>query len=209
MKIFKTTLSFVAIAMLVFACNKREIIPAPIQKADLPIHFMGKIGNSDIELTENVNGYAGSSDVDLNISAGGIDSAVYYSTFSSSTNSLSVTVGHGSIEFDNGASTTPTLSVFNNFYNNSLTPLFSINGVNGFTVTYRDAQGKIWQSNDAHAYPTESVEYINVSQESDNTGDYSKFTVKFSTYVYRFNIVTGVVDSLLITDAVYKGWYKR
>lgn len=209
MKYFKITASIAAISMVLLACNKHEIIPAPIAKADLETHFIGTIGNSEIELTENVNGYTGSSSADFNISAGGADSAVYYSTFSSNTSSLSITVGHGSIEYDSGTSSTPTLSVFNNFFNNNLTPIFSVNGVNGFTVTYVDSQNKTWQSNQDHLLPGESVAYTNVSQESDNTGDYSKFTVTFNTYVYRFNLVTGLTDQLLITDAVFKGWYKR
>lgn len=209
MKYFKFTATIAALFLLVISCNKHEIIPAPIQKAELVTHFVGTIGNSEIELTENVNGYAGSSDADFNISAGGIDSAVYYSTFSSSTASIAVTVGHGSVEFDNTASSTPTLSAFNNFFNTNLTPTFSLAGKNGFTVTYQDAQGKVWQSNEDHLLPGESVEYTNVSQESDNTGDYHKFTVTFNVYVYKYNNATLMFDSLLITDAVYKGWYKR
>ena len=85
----------------------------------------------------------------------------------------------------------------------------NINGKNGFTVTYVDGNNRTWQSNEDHLFPGESVEYTNVSQESDNTGDYTKFTVTFNTYVYSFNVVTGMVDQLPITDAVYKGWYKR
>lgn len=209
MKYFKLTASFLLVAVVFFSCNKHEVIPAPVPKADLETHFFGTIGGSDVELTENVNGYSGNSAADFIISAGGIDSAVYYSQFSSNVSSLSIKVGHGSVEFDNGSSSSPTLSAFNNFYNNNLTPLFSTNGKNGFTVTYVDGNGRTWQSNEDHLLPTESVEYTNVSQESDNTGDYTKFTVTFNCYVYSFNVVTGIVDQLPITDAVYKGWYKR
>lgn len=209
MKYFKLTAQFLALAVVFYSCNKHEVIPAPVPKADLETHFIGTIGGSEIELTENVNGYAGTSAADFIISAGGVDSAVYYSTFSSNVSSLSITIGHGSVEFDSGSSSSPTLSAFNNFYNNNLTPMFSTNGKNGFTVTYVDGNNRTWQSNEDHLYPGESVEYTNVSQESDNTGDYTKYTVTFNTYVYSFNVVTGMVDQLLITDAVYKGWYKR
>ena len=216
MNYIKMTLALGAIICTTYACNKREIIPAPTPKVDLENHFFGKFDGTDVEFTQNVNGYAGSSNADFTISASDIDKAVYYSTMSSESSSRSITIGHGSIEFDNGTSDVPTLSLFNNFWNTYKEPLFSEDGINGFVVRYRDANGIVWKSNEDHDYPLEDVIYTNIVQESDDTGDYSNFQVNFATNLYhtfmnidQFGDTTYDTQSILLTDAVYKGWYKR
>jgi hypothetical protein len=213
MKQFKLTALFAVVLVGIAGCNKREIIPAPTVEIELESSFIGKIGGSTIEFTQNVGGYSGSSAPDLIIDAGAIDKAVYNATMSSNNDSRSITVGHGSLFFDSNASSVPGKAEFNAFFSNStnLQPDFSLNGTAGFRVKFRDASGRVWASNENGSYPLENVVYTNVRQESDNTGDYSSFRVDFATYVYR-NWSDGTntyVDSLLITDAVYKGWYKR
>lgn len=216
MKYITLTVAIAALFLTTPSCNKREIIPAPEVVVELENHFFGRIANTDVEFTQNVGGYIGSSSADFIIEAAGIDKAVYYSTMSSDVTSRSITVGHGSIEYDSGTSSTPTLSLFNGFYGVNLEPDFFTNGINGFVVKYRDASNREWVSNSNHSYVNEDVSYSNIIQESDNTGDYSKFTVNFETYVYHtfeivdeFGVITFELDSMLVTDAVYKGWYKR
>lgn len=209
MKKSNIIIAFSSVLLVSIACNKREIIPAPEKKVELDTHFSGKINGTDVEFTTDVLGYTGSSTNDLQINALALDSAVYYSTMSSTQQSAAITVGHGSVQFDANASPVPTLSLFNNFYNTYLQPLFSSNGKNGFTVQFRDGQGRLWKSNQAHTLPSESVLYSNVRQESDANGDYSRFKVAFNTYVYYYDAITMNTDSLAITNAVYTGWYKR
>lgn len=209
MKKINILIALGSVLLVSIACNKREIIPAPVKKVALESHFSGKINGTDVEFTEDVLGYAGSSTNDLQVNALALDSAVYYSTISSPSQSLSITVGHGSIQYDANSSSIPTLSLFNNFYTTNLTPVFSNNAKNGFIVQFRDGQGRTWKSNEAHILPTESVLYSNVSQESDANGDYSRFKVAFNTYVYYFDNILLQMDSLAITNATYTGWYKR
>ena len=102
----------IALSILIFSCNKREIIPAPEPKVELKNHFYGKINGSDLELTQNVNGFSGTSGLDLIINASTLDSAVYHSIFASTQTSQKVNIGHGSIVFDWNASERPTLNAF-------------------------------------------------------------------------------------------------
>jgi len=213
MKIFNLIFLCATVFIGFVACNKREIIPAPVVKIELESSFVGKIGGSTVEFTQNVGGYAGSSAPDLIIDAGSIDKAVYNATMSSSGDSRSITVGHGSLFFDSNASSVPAKTEFNAFFTNAanIQPDFSNGGTSGFRVKFRDSAGRLWNSNEANAYPLENVIYTNIRQESDNTGDYSSFRADFACYVYRTwtDGVGTYTDSLLITDAVYKGWYKR
>lgn len=160
MKYAFISLSFLIAGIITFSCNKREIIPAPEPKVDLKNYFYGRINGAEVELTQNVNGYSGTSGVDLIINATSTDSAVYHSTFSSDQSPLSISVGHGSLIFDwTSGNERPSLSIFESFYLASInqTPLFSTNGLSGFTVTLKDGSGKEWKSNQNHSYAGEDV----------------------------------------------------
>lgn len=210
MKYFVRSFAVLFLGVMVFSCNKREIIPPPVPKVDLKNHFYGKINGTDIELTQNVNGYAGTSGVDLIINASTLDSAVYHSVFSSTQTSQSVSVGHGSIVFDWNASDRPTLANFESFYLSGLnqTPPFATGGLTGFTFTYIDGAGRTWRSNTIG-----TAAYSSMSIESDASGDYAKFKVGFDTEVFRTYydpvLEIDVTESMVITDAIYTGWYKR
>lgn len=215
MKYLFKTLTFAGVLVAVAACNKREIIPAPEPVVDLKNHFYGKINSSEVELTQNVNGYVGSSDLDLIVNSNTLDSAIYLSTMSSPSANQLVKVGHGSLLFDWGASERPTLASFESFFlaAPNLQPSFSTRGLNGFCFIYVDASGKEWKSNQNHSYLDENVTYLSTSKESDTSGDYMKFKVEFETFIYHtyYHLIDSVyyTDSMLVTDAVYTGWYKR
>jgi hypothetical protein len=210
MKYFVKSLTALALVGMVFSCNKREIIPPPERKVELKNHFMGKIGGTDVELTQNVGGFSGTSGVDLIINAGTMDSAVYHSVFSSTQTSQAVSIGHGCIIFDWNASERPTLANFESFYLSGAnqSPPFMPNGLSGFVFKYTDGSGKVWRSG-----TTGTVNYTSMSIESDPSGDYAKFKVYFDTEVSRTYydpiLEVDVTDYMMVTDAVYTGWYKR
>lgn len=210
MKYFVKSLAALALVGFMFSCNKREIIPPPERKVELKNHFYGKINGTDVELTQNVNGFSGTSGVDLIINASTMDSAVYHSVFSSTQTSQSVSIGHGCIVFDWNASERPTLANFESFYLSGVnqSPLFATNGFGGFTFTYKDGAGRTWKSGTVG-----TANYTSMSIESDGSGDYAKFRVIFDTEVSRTYydpvLEIDVTDYMTITDAVYTGWYKR
>ncbi|MBC9812070.1 hypothetical protein H9Y05_06210 [Crocinitomicaceae bacterium CZZ-1] len=210
MKYCMRLFTIAALGVLIFSCNKREIIPAPEPKVDLKNHFYAKINGSDLELTQNVNGFSGTSGVDLIINASTLDSAVYHSIFESTQTSQKVNIGHGSIVFDWNASERPTLNAFESFYTSGLnqTPVFSTNGLSGFVFTYTDGAGREWKSGTLG-----NVAYSSMAIESDSSGDYAKFKVNFDTevsYTYYDPVLqVNVTNTMTVTDAVYTGWYKR
>lgn len=203
-----------ALGLLAIGCNKHEVIPPPVPMVELESHFIGRIDGTDLEITEYVNGFEGTSDADFEINASSIDRAAYYSILSSSQTTQSVSIGHGSVFFDAGTASRPPLSQFNSFYSTNLEPQVSGDAFDGFVFKYIDAGNREWTSDAMHILPTEDVLYSNIKQESDSTGDYHKFIVTFETYVYRWypdplDPLVLLKDSLAVTDAVYKGWYKR
>lgn len=202
------------------SCIKHEIIPAPKPKVKLDCNFRGFINGTDTELTKNVNGYYLEADKSKFIAPGNEPSkAVYFANMRSAETLKFIRISIGSILWDADVSADPTLGLFNQFLNSNLTPNYSIDAAAGFEVTYRDATGVVWKSKNTGA---QNVEFSNVKQESDENGDYSKFICEFSTTVYHTfeegepdpnnpdEVLTADIEySLPITNAVFKGWFKR
>ena len=101
-----------------------------------------------------------------------------------------------------------SIAAFNDFHANALSPVYTTGAASGFEVTYRDGLGNVWVSQQGSPNP-QVVLFSNIKQESDATGDYSKFQCNFSCYVYRQEPITLVWDSLPIQNAIFKGWFKR
>jgi hypothetical protein len=209
-------LFFVLITFFV-SCNKREVVPAPELKVELESHFIGKINGANVEITRNVNGYRGSADKDLIVNAGDIDSAIYHSIFKSNNSSIAIDVSHGSLLFDSNKSSSPANDAFESFFVSKLNQQlsFSIDGLSGISVKYTDGNGYVWTSNENNSYYNEKASYFEMDTEGDASGEYAKFKLKFDTYVYRTygvtqedNSVLYFTDSMLVTDAIYTGWYK-
>ena len=101
---------------------------------------------------------------------------------------------------------------------------FSNGALAGFEVTYQDAYGDLWTSDEVNS-TVKDVEFVtaSINQESDASGDYTTFTCNFEAEVFHtYSVVditvvpqtnpptmTDSVASIIISDAVYKGFFKR
>lgn len=187
-------------------CPKHEIIPAPVPEVELDGHFEGTINGTPVEFTENVSGFfVEATRAKIILPPPDPSSAIYYSNMKSSESLVSVMIGLGSIHWDASLSSEPSLNQFNAFFlmPANLTPAYTLGAADGFEVTYRDGSGQIWKSEPGAG----SVTFSNIVQESDASGDYSKFTCTFSCTVSR--TVGPDTFTLDIEDAVFDGWFKR
>lgn len=191
------------------SCIDHEVIPAPEPSVDLFCQFTGTINSTNVTFTQNIDGYAlTTTKAKILLPPPSLSSAVYYSEILSSSLTPSIKLGLGSVTWDASTANEPTLTLFNNFHMNALTPAYSNSGTNGFEVTYKDGLGKTWVSQD-NSVNFQNVTFSNILQESDASGDYSKFTCDFNCYVYRQDAITLLWDSLPIQNAQFKGWFKR
>lgn len=212
-------------------CVKHEIIPAPEPKVDLVCHFAGNIAGTDLELTQNVQGYYLETNKSKIVPPQGPSKAVYFSEMKSAEALQSIRINLGEVLWDSGTSSDPTTTIFNGFM--SATKMPAPPGVSpvvyttgavlpaspakaGFEVVYRDAGGILWTSKSSDP---NTIEFTDIVQESDKTGDYSKFIAKFDCVVYHtFMTIDNTVSppdttydeqSRIIDNAVFKGWFKR
>jgi hypothetical protein len=224
----KTLIIILLLGVTLGSCIKHEVIPAPEPTADLKGEFQGTVGGAYIEYTENVNGYYCAPSIAMQTSAGITDAQYLFAMISQSDASF-MQVGIGSLSWNDPTGTsTPALTLFNQFFDKDApatsAPNYSNNALAGFEVVYSDTYGDIWKSDEINS-TVQDVSFVNesISQESDNSGDYSKFTCNFATEVFHTYSVIDItvspqttpptmVDSLasiMITDAQYKGYFKR
>ena len=207
---------FVFGSVFLAGCPKHEIIPAPTPKVELESNFIGTINGSQIELTQNVDGYyLDATKTKLIQPSPTPSTATYYANMKSSNGLVSIRVGLGTLQFDGSASSDPSLSAFNSYFTSVTEPLYSDMAAAGFEVVYRDGSGNIWTSDEASPIPQDVI-FTGITQESDGSGDYSKFTCTFDCVVYRDTPDLTTPDpndmitlSMPITNAVFKGWFRR
>lgn len=211
----KMKFGIIALMVAVFSlssCIDHEIIPAPTSTVELYSHFKGTINNTDVEITENVNGYyCNQTKAKLLLPPPQLSSATYYAAMISGDSPVMIQIGVGNVLWDQSTTTDPTLSIFNNFFLTNLTPAYSNLGGAGFEVTYRDINGNIWKS-DGLSPNAQNVDFTQVKQASDATGDYSKYVCDFNCYVYHLDTTdpaNPVLQSLRFENAKFQGWFKR
>lgn len=223
MKLKSILASTLVIAALA-SCVKHEVIPAPEPKVELVCNFTGTINGTDVEWTQNVDGVYLESSKSKIVPPSGLSSAVYYSEIKSSDNLNAMRLNIGQMKWDANVTSDPTLAIFNGFLTANPTPTYTLGailtGANtaGFEVAYRDGNGDVWVTKDTDP---NTIDFTNIVQESDKTGDYSKFVANFDCTVYHtFQIITPsnppavgdttyVEQSLPVNNGVFKGWYKR
>lgn len=202
-------LSTTIIALILFSCIKHEVIPAPTPKVVLKSQFKGYIDGSSTltEFNEGINGYTCITNNDVFLQT----TAVYYSSISSTTNpttSPSIRIGLGTLSWSGAVS--PTKDQFNAFFATNVLPPYKTDASNGFEIQYVTELGAIYTSSETSTNFQDKT-FSNITQESDDTGDYSKFTCNFNCYVYWTGGTPALAnkDSLKIQNGVFKGWFKK
>lgn len=219
---FKSILASTLVIAALASCVKHEVIPAPEPKVELVCNFTGTINGTDVEWTQNVDGFFLESSKSKFVPPTGLSTAIYYSEIKSTDNLNSIRLNMGELSWDSGVTGDPTLSIFNGFFTANPIPTYTLGAITtgantaGFEVEYRDANGDVWLTNDTDP---NTIEFTEIVQESDKTGDYSKFVANFNctayhTFMYIDNLIsppdtTYVTESRAINNGVFRGWYKR
>ena len=94
--------------------------------------------------------------------------------------------------------------------------------LSGFQVTFRDASGLDWKSDEASPVQNVYIDPLSIVQESDANGDYSKFNMTFDCPIYHTYSVVDIsvpatipatmrdsIGTIQIDQASYRGWFQR
>ena len=201
---------FFLIVLFTTSCIEHEVIPPPVNTVDLNCYFVGFVNGTQVEFTQNVQGYG--ADVvnyqDINPSPA-LSRQTYGSKIKSFYYDQAIQLKFGTLDWDAAANSEPTVAMFNDYHStNSGIPInFSDNGLAGIEVEYTDNNGVKWLSRESD--PGQEGVFTILAQSSDNTGDYSLFECDFSCKVWRINPQTNQDESLDITNAKFTSWFKR
>jgi len=215
MKIISVYFSLLFVLLSVSSCIEHEVIPPPKNTIDLNATFVGYINGTQVEFTQNVLGYKGYAGKSSFIYASPVLSKMLYnSEMKSPYDQRAVRLTFGSLDWDASANTSPTLTMFNDFHttNSGVSIPFKdwatlVNqNVDGVQFEYTDQNGNVWVSKETDL--GQSANFTILKQASDNTGDYSLFEANFSCKVWRYNVQTELEESINISNAKLRAWFK-
>ena len=192
------------------SCIEHEVIPPPVNTVDLNCYFVGFVNGTQVEFTQNVQGYGAEVVNFEDINPSPTPSHKTYGTkIKSFYYPQAIRLKYGTLDWDAAANSQPTVSMFNDYHQDAtLSPIsFSDDGLNGIEIEYIDNNGITWLSRETD--PGQEATFNILSQASDNTGDYSLFECNFTCKVWRFNAQTSQEESLDITNAKFTSWFKR
>jgi len=217
MKLFLGFVATIFLGFMMNSCIKHEVIPAPIATVDLNSSFEAVINGTDVEWTQNVEGYKSYTNTSsIYLPSPQLSRKIFESEMSSFYSEQAINLTFGSLTWDVSSNIEPTLSMFNNFHTyNSDSPISFKNyssastlpSMVGVQVEYLDNNGVSWISRESD--PGQFAKFTILDQDSDNTGDYSLFLCEFSCNVWRINPQTQLDESITINTAKYTAWFKR
>ena len=210
----KPILSLLVAGLMILSCIKHEVIPAPVPTVALKSKFTGTViigTSSAVAFNEGVDGYTC---VSPNLKNTSPYTEIFYSKIYSTTNPAtapSVKIGFGTLS----TAGDPTVDEFNAFFTSNTSPPYASfippNVLNGFEVSYTTATGTNYIS-----VPTQTgqnVSFSSIVQESDASGDYSKFVCQFNCKLVYDLVSTpptnAADDTMQITNGYFKGWFQR
>ncbi len=206
MKFFNTLVTLLSIGAL-SSCVEHEVIPAPKPEVELNAAFSGQLEGAQYELIQDVNGYYCDATQAKEILPTPQPSTVtYYSAIRSSSQLDFIQIGLGKLNFNADNDIDPSLEQFTSFFNSNTTPMFSEAAESGVEIIFRDGQGNVWTSMEGTGEP-QDFQFTSLVQESDEEGDYMKFTAQFN--VSLFDDIVNPTDTIVFENATFEGYFER
>ncbi|HTO38371.1 MAG TPA: hypothetical protein VL021_08105 [Brumimicrobium sp.] len=208
---YLTGLSIILGLTLFSSCIKHEVIPAPTPRVDLPASFVASLNGESYEIIKDVQGYVcKATQAKELLPTPQLSNVIYYSALQSDSKLDFIQIGVGRLKFNADQSLDPSLGIFTNYFLDNPVHDFSNSAQDGVQIVYRDATGNIWIS-DEDDNAANNLEFITLKQESDEKGDYMKFTAKFNV-ILKLDVDSTHPDfgeTLVISNATFQGYFKR
>lgn len=163
-----------------FSCIKHVVIPPPLPMVELNASFLADTNGTQISYIKGINGFDIKATNYREILSPPQQSNITYFCSMESINlieSFKVSIGRDFWSSANGAF--PPVNQFRVFFESLTNVPFSDNANAGVVLEWRDANNQFWKTQANSPFP-QTFQFVNVKQESDETGDYLKFTAVFS-----------------------------
>lgn len=204
------TLKFIGLLTLfavLNSCIEHEVIPPPRPVVELSCTFNATIDGANYNLVENVSGlFCDPTKAKEILPQPQPSSSIYFASIRSNTAMDFIQLGIGKIFFNADVNSDPSKEQFESFFNANMNPEFSEEASDGVEIMFRDPSGNVWYS-DPNSEDSQSFAFTAMEIESDDDGDYAKFTANFTCTLYRE--VDDTIASLRMENATYNGYFER
>ena len=167
-----------------FSCIKHEVIPPPLPQVELNASFVADTNGTQISYIKGLNGFDIKATNYREILTPPLQSNIKYFSSIESINLVEyfkVSIGRNFWNASSGAF--PPVAQFRVYFESMLSIAFSDDATTGVYLEWRDANNQLWTSKEDSVLP-QSFSLVAVSQESDESGDYLKFTAVFTATLY-------------------------
>jgi hypothetical protein len=203
----KRILGVLTVMFFINSCIEHEVIPPPRPVVDLACSFNATIDGSNYNLIENVSGlFCDPTKAKEILPQPQPSSSIYFASIRSNSAMDFIQVGIGKIFFNADVNSDPSKEQFETFLNSNLNPEFKAEANNGIEIIFRDPSGNLWKS-DPNSSDSQAFVFNGMEFESDDNGDYAKFSASFSCTLYRE--LEDTIASLRMENATYNGYFKR
>jgi hypothetical protein len=187
------------------SCIKHEVIPPPQPKVDLSSSFTADTSGFPLVYTKDVDGFFVEATNFRELQASPqLSNIVYYNTIRSTNYADLFRISVGRAFWDAANGQFPSVSQFKLFFEGLTNPGFSDDGINGVMLEWRDSNNQLWHTRAASTQPQNFV-FTSIVQESDEDGDYVKFSAEFSCYLYSLD----GLDSVRFDNGRYSSYFKN
>jgi hypothetical protein len=167
-----------------FSCIKHEVIPPPLPQVELNASFSADTNGTQITYIKGINGFDIKATNYREILTPPQQSNIkYFSSIESINLVESFKVSIGRDFWSASSSAFPPVAQFRVYFESMLAVAFSDNATTGVYLEWRDENNQLWTSKEDSDEP-QNFNFVSVSQESDESGDYLKFTAVFNATLY-------------------------
>lgn len=188
-----------------FSCIKHVVIPPPLPQVDLSASFVADTSGVQIGYVKGVNGfYVQATNYREILTSPQPSNIKYFSAIQSTnlTDMFKVSIGRDLWDAANGPF--PPVSQFKVFFESMTNVAFSDDADAGVFLEWRDSNNQLWKTSQSSPNP-QSFIFTSRVQESDEEGDYVRFTAIFSATFYSPDLS----QTRTLTNGQYTGYFKN
>jgi hypothetical protein len=207
---FKTMKNLLVILIsggFLFSCIKHVVIPPPLPQVDLSATFVADTNGTQFGYATDVNGfYVQATNYREILSSPQPSNIKYFSAILSTnfTDLFKVSIGRDYWDAVNGPF--PPVNQFRVYFESmrNVSLPFSDDANSGVMLEWRDANNQLWKTSASSPLP-QSFVFTSVVQESDEEGDYVRFTANFSATFYS----PDMSQQRTLNNGQYVGYFKN
>jgi len=187
--------------------NQHEVIPPPLQVADLECSCNATVDGIAYEYVDSCT-YDNTKTITTGTSTARYSTKVSQPIIQGAGFTEGIELEMRTLEWVDDGSNFPTVEEWKAYFENNLNPDYYISDAlnsNGVSIKWTDPNGDLWQSDTTLFCSGIDFVYTTMASDSDQTGNYMKFRAIFNCPLIKFDNS----DTVCLENGVMKTSFKR